>query len=144
MIGPLEAHEESAAIALWQAAGLTRPWNDPLSDIAVSRACPSSEILAARGEDGSLVGTVMTGFDGHRGWFYYLAVDEAERGKGIGRALVHAAEAWLAERGCPVSRLMIRADNEAVLQFYTALGYELSDIRVLGRRLRQPDQGGLT
>lgn len=135
MISPLEPNEAGAVIALWRAAGLTRPWNDPAADVALALAGPSSAILAARDEEGRLLGTVMAGFDGHRGWIYYLAVAEAERGRGLGRALVTAAEAWLAAQGAPKIQLMIRAENERVAAFYAALGYEPGDVMVMGKRL---------
>ena len=135
MIAPLRADETAAAIALWKAAGLTRSWNDPAADIAAALACPASDILAARDDAGTLVGTVMVGFDGHRGWLYYLAVAEARLGEGFGRALIQFAEAWLAERGAPKAQLMIREDNAAVAGFYAAFGYERSEVMVLGKRL---------
>lgn len=133
-IAPLRTTEADAAIALWRAAGLTRPWNDPAADIAAALAGPASTILAARA-DGLIVGTVMAGYDGHRGWLYYLAVAPGRRGQGIGRRLIAAAETWLAERGAPKAQLMIRHDNHAAAGFYAKLGYERQEAVVVGRRL---------
>ena len=88
---PFADADEDAVVALWHAAGLTRPWNDPAADLDRALAGPSSTVLAAT--DGPvLTGTVMVGHDGHRGWLYYLAVDPARRGEGIGRALVAVLE----------------------------------------------------
>ena len=64
-----------------------------------------------------------------------LTVADDYRGQGLGRALVVAAEAWLKARNAPAVRLMVRGDNAQVTGFYAALGYERSDIVVLGRRL---------
>lgn len=133
-VGPLAAAERAAAVALWRAAGLTRPWNDPDRDLALALGCAAAEVLAAR-DGGELVGTAMVGFDGHRGWLYYVAVDPARRGAGIGRALVAAAEAWLAARDAPKAQLMVRDDNPAARGFWARLGYELQPAAVLGRRL---------
>lgn len=66
-IARLNDAEIAAAVALWEAAGLTRPWNDPVADARRALAGPASTILAAH-RDGVLIGTVMTGHDGHRGW----------------------------------------------------------------------------
>ena len=66
----------------------------------------------------------MVGFDGHRGWVYYLAVDPSARRKGLGRALMQAAEAWLCRMGPPQIQLMVRADNTQALAFHRALGLE--------------------
>ncbi|MDB5738302.1 MAG: acetyltransferase [Sphingomonas bacterium] len=134
VIHPLRDEEIPAVITLWQAAGLVRPWNDPHTDITTALACASSTVLAAHAGN-ALVGTVMAGFDGHRGWLYYLAVAEDHRRKGLGRALVAAAEAWLAERGAPKVQLMIRSENKAVADFYEKIGYERSDVMILGKRL---------
>ena len=65
----------------------------------------------------------MVGHDGHRGWFYYLAVDPDRQGSGFGRAITAAAEAWLRERGIAKAQLMVRPGNEQVRAFYQALGY---------------------
>ena len=78
-------------MALWQAAGLTRPWNDPGADFDLALANPTSTILLTRDDD-AIIGTVMVGFDGHRGWVYYLASDPSRLKGGIGRTLMSAAE----------------------------------------------------
>lgn len=133
-IARLREDEAPAAIALWQAAGLAHPWNDPARDIALALGCPTATILAAHDPDGRLIGTVMTGFDGHRGWIYALAVAAGERGMGLGAALVAAAEAFLRGQGAPTIRLMVRRDNAQVAGFYEALGYECGDFLVFGKR----------
>jgi ribosomal protein S18 acetylase RimI-like enzyme len=120
------------ALALWHASGLTRPWNDPVADLDRALAGPSSTVLAAL-DGGRLAGTVMVGHDGHRGWLYYLAVDDDRRGQGIGRALVAAAETW-ASRAVPKVQLMVREENPGVVAFYERLGYERSPVVVLARR----------
>ena len=122
------------AIALWHAAGLTRPWNDPHADFALAIARPDSTILLAE-YDGVVAGSVMVGFDGHRGWVYYLAVAPDRRRCGLGRALMQQAEGWLTERGCPAIRLMLRTDNAEARGFYEALGYGEQAVATYGRRL---------
>lgn len=134
------AIEEAAAddredvVALWHAAGLTRPWNDPAADFDRAVAGDTSAILMVR-EGGALLGTAMVGEDGHRGWVYYLAVAEAARGRGHGRALMAAAESWLRARGSPKLQLMVRTGNDAAIGFYRALGLEPQPVVTLGRFL---------
>jgi len=130
MIEPLAADAIPAAVALWQAAGLPRPWNDPEADARRALAGPASTILAVH-DDNRLVGTVMVGHDGHRGWVYYLAVAADCRRAGHGRALMEAAMDWLRAAGMPRLNLMVRDGNDAVLRFYAALGFAVSDVRVL-------------
>ncbi len=133
-IAPLREEDASAAVALWEACGLTRPWNDASADFALALSSPGSALLGTRDAGGTLIGTVMVGFDGHRGWLYYLAVEKRHQGEGLGRALVHAAEAWLRERGAPAVRRMVR-QGHAASGFYTALGYAPKDVIVMGKRL---------
>jgi ribosomal protein S18 acetylase RimI-like enzyme len=129
--GPADAAE---VIALWQAAGLTRPWNDPAADFARSLDAADSAVLVAR--DGTaLTGSVMVGYDGHRGWVYYLAVASDRRRQGLGRTLMAAAETWLRARGCPKVQLMVRTGNAEALAFYERLGLSAQDVVTLGRFL---------
>lgn len=107
---------------LWKRCGLTRDWNDPRADIALARAGANATILVGR-ENGKIVASVMVGHDGHRGWFYYLSVDPDAQRRGYGRAMIEAAERWLAARNVTKAMLMIRQDNSAVRAFYETLGY---------------------
>jgi ribosomal protein S18 acetylase RimI-like enzyme len=132
-IGDLAEDEIEDAVALWEACGLTRPWNDPRADARLALAGPSSTILALR-DAGRLVGSVMVGHDGHRGWVYYLAVSRAEQKRGLGAELMRAAEQWIIARGMPKLQLMVRADNAAAVGFYHAIGYQTEAVSVLSRR----------
>jgi ribosomal protein S18 acetylase RimI-like enzyme len=115
--------------------GLTRPRNPPILDL--QRALDSSASTVLGGFDGGeLVGTVMVGHDGHRGWVYYLAVDESQRGIGLGREMMTAAEHWLREHGAVKAQLMIRSTNEAVLGFYDHIGYDDADVQVRSKWLK--------
>ncbi|SFK40634.1 Acetyltransferase (GNAT) family protein [Sphingomonas sp. NFR04] len=134
MIEEAGASDRDAVTALWQSAGLTRPWNDPAADFDRAVNGAGSAILLLR-DGAALIGTAMVGEDGHRGWVYYLAVAESARGQGHGRALMAAAEAWLRARGCPKLQLMVRAGNDAAIGFYRALGLEVQPVVTLGRFL---------
>jgi ribosomal protein S18 acetylase RimI-like enzyme len=142
-IREFDAADTDAVVALWESCGLTRPWNDPRADIARKlRVQPELFLVAesAAGADGSagtVIGSVMAGYDGHRGWLYYLASAPERRGEGVGRALVAEAERRLVAMGCPKVQLMVRTENDAVVAFYDGLGYEVSDVLVSGKRLIQ-------
>ena len=133
-IRPLAPSEYEDAVTLWHATGLTRPWNDPRADIERAASGPSSAVLAGL-VDGELVATVMTGHDGHRGWVYYLAVQPARQGQGLGAQIMQAAEAWLRAAGVVKLQLMVRSDNESASKFYFHIGYELSDVQVYAKWL---------
>lgn len=130
---PIEDHDIAEVIALWRECGLVRSWNDPRRDIDFARGRENSDILVGEA-GGRLVASVMVGHDGHRGWLYYVSVARASQGKGLGKAAVRAAEAWLKERGIWAINLNIRSENAKVRAFYAALGYELRDVIVMGRR----------
>lgn len=133
-IRPATPADRDAVIATWEAAGLTRPWNDPVVDFERALAGPTSTVLV--GVQGTtVIATAMVCEDGHRGWVYYLAVREDARGRGLGRAMMAAAEDWLRARGTVKVQLMVRESNAGVIGFYEALGYEDADVRVLGRWL---------
>ncbi len=135
MIAPLGLADIPALVGLWEACGLTRPWNEPDRDARLAIEGATSAILGLRDGD-TLIASVMTGFDGHRGWVYYLAVAPDRRREGLGRRLMDAAEAWLRDRGAPKLQLMVRASNEEALGFYEALGLERQEVVTLGRFLR--------
>lgn len=129
-----EVTDREAVIRLWHAAGLTRPWNDPVRDFDRADGGATSTVLVGV-ENGRILATAMVGWDGHRGWTYYLAVEPDQAGTGRGRAMMEAAEAWLAGAGAEECRLMVRRSNTEALGFYEAMGYETSDVIVMGRRL---------
>jgi ribosomal protein S18 acetylase RimI-like enzyme len=121
-------------VSLWQACGLTRPWNDPHKDIQFAMAGETSTILVGKAE-GRIMASVMVGHDGHRGVWYYLAVDPMFQKRGFGRILHNAAVDWLKTRGVWKINLMVRAENKTVSGFYEALGYEINPVASLGKRI---------
>lgn len=125
-------------VALWEAAGLVRPWNDPRRDIERKKTVQRDLFLVAV-EGDSILGAGMAGYDGHRGWVNYLAVRPDARQVGIGRALMAEFESRLLALGCPKVNLQVRAGNDAVLAFYARLGYEPDHAVSLGKRLIPDD-----
>lgn len=131
-VAPACAADRDAVAALWRDAGLTRPWNDPAADFDLALATATSTVLLAH-EGVALIGSVMAGFDGRRGWVYYLAAHPDCLKRGVGRRLMAAAEDWLRHLGCSRVRLMVRGDNHAARGFYAALGYDDQDVVMMGR-----------
>ena len=121
-VSPITDADVDAVVALWQRCGLTRPWNDPLGDIAFARRGANATILVGRA-DGATVASAMVGHDGHRGWVYYVAVDPERQRNDFGRAIMDAAEDWLRVQGIAKVQLMVRPDNTNVRAFYDRLGY---------------------
>jgi len=136
-IRPFQPEDEAAVIRLWTDCGLVVPWNNPARDMARKRRV-QPELFLLGWKDGALVATVMAGYDGHRGWLNYLAVDPAYRRGGVGRFLVAEAEARLGAMGCPKINLQVRSANSEVIEFYKKIGFVEDDVVSLGRRLK-PD-----
>ncbi len=130
----MTAADIAAVKDLWQACGLTRPWNDPEQDIRFALAGPSSTGLVGL-DEGRIVAALLVGHDGHRGSVYYVGVDPTRRDKGYGRAIMQAAEDWLRGEGVWKLNLLVRQANEKAVKFYEALGYADQDNRSLGKRL---------
>ena len=131
---PIEDEDVVKIIALWERCGLTRPWNDPVADIALARRSPDATVLVGRIAD-DIVGSVMVGHDGHRGWVYYVSVDPDHRGSGYGRAIMTAAEDWLRARSIPKLQLLVRRANAKVQAFYETLDYAEQETIVYGKWL---------
>jgi ribosomal protein S18 acetylase RimI-like enzyme len=131
---PASAGDRDDVIDLWTRCGLTVPHNPPAGDFELALGKPGSDILVTR-QDNRIIGTVMVGHDGHRGWIYYLAVDPGYRHQGLGERLVRAAESWIQDRGVRKIQLMVRSSNRGVLDFYRAIGYDQSDVTVMQRWL---------
>ncbi|WP_346659647.1 GNAT family acetyltransferase [Pseudomonas sp. RIT-PI-S] len=82
-----------------------------------------------------VIGTVLAGYDGHRGWLYSVAVHPAHRRHGVGAALVRRAEHALVAAGCVKINLQIIESNEGVTPFYEALGYITEPRISMGKKI---------
>jgi ribosomal protein S18 acetylase RimI-like enzyme len=134
MIRAYRDSDRAELVALWQLGGLTRAWNDPDRDIDRKVAQDPGHLLVLESDD-RLVGSVMVGYEGHRGWINYLVVHPDHRGRGLGRVLVHEAERRLGALGCPKVNLQVRSSNRSAIDFYRRIGYSVDDVVSMGRRL---------
>ena len=134
IVRQFKAQDTDQVVALWQECELTRPWNNPLLDI--ERKQQQDDSLFLVGElDNQLMASVMGGYDGHRGWMYYLAVSPKHRRCGYARELISHLEQKLIALGCPKLNLQIRTDNIAVQEFYHEIGFTEDATVSMGKRL---------
>jgi len=133
-IREFERADTDAVVALWKRCELVVPWNDPYRDIARKMQVGADLFLVATAEQ-AVVATVMGGYEGHRGWINYLAVDPERRGDGHGARLVRELETRLIAVGCAKVNLQVRIGNEAVIDYYTGLGYKDDRAFSMGKRL---------
>jgi ribosomal protein S18 acetylase RimI-like enzyme len=135
-IRPFAVTDEVAVIELWRACNLVVPWNDPARDIA-RKMQVNPELFLVAVEAERVVGTVMVGYDGHRGWINYLGVAPDQRRHGIGRLLMQEAETRLRALGCPKINLQVRTSNTEVIEFYKRIGFKEDPVVSFGKRLSE-------
>jgi ribosomal protein S18 acetylase RimI-like enzyme/predicted ester cyclase len=133
-VRPYRLNDKSPVIELWHRCGLVAPGNDPEQDIARKQQVRPDLFLVAELQ-GQVIGTVMAGYEGHRGWVNYVAVAPEHRRGGVGRLLMARAEAALRALGCPKVNLQIRPTNTDVVALYERLGYAVEDRVSMGKRL---------
>ncbi len=135
-IRPFRIGDQPDVIDLWHRCGLVRPQNDAQKDIA-RKLATQPELFLVADVEGVIVGTVMAGYEGHRGWINYLATAPNIGVRGLRRALMAEAELLLKASGCPKINLQVRAANTEVIGFYRAIGFAVDDVVSMGKRLIQ-------
>jgi ribosomal protein S18 acetylase RimI-like enzyme len=137
-IRPYLESDEAAVVELWREVFPdSPPWNRPETNIQ-RKLSVQRELFLVATVGTQLVGSAMAGYDGHRGWVYYVAVSPRYRRQGIGTALMRSVEERLARLGCPKLNLQVRASNEEVVAFYKRLGYEVEERISMGKHLGDP------
>lgn len=145
-IRPFHTDDLDDVIALWRELGLATPQNDSKKDIDRKLKVNPELFLVAQLTNGAqqangaqqgdeIVGSVMGGYEGHRGWINYLGVASRCQRQGIASLLMSHVEAELLAKGCPKINLQVRNANTSVLAFYAARGYFDDNVVGLGKRL---------
>ena len=133
-----QSTDNKSLIALWDICNLTVSWNDPQKDI--KRKIDENPDLFFVGEiNGQIIASCMAGYDGHRGWIYYLAIHPDHQKKGLAKLIMTHAENNLKSMGCPKINLMVRDTNVSVIDFYKTIGYANDSVCVLSKRLEEDE-----
>jgi ribosomal protein S18 acetylase RimI-like enzyme len=130
--------DEPQVIDLWVKCQLVVALNNPKKDIQ-RKLQVSRDLFLVGILDNKIIASVMGGYEGHRGWINYLAVDPGYQGKGYGRRIMEAVEKRIRSKGCPKINLQVRETNAAVIQFYRSLGYADDHVIGLGKRLEKDE-----
>ncbi|HQB89101.1 MAG TPA: GNAT family acetyltransferase [Treponemataceae bacterium] len=124
----------NGVVTLWQAVfGYPDKRNNP--DLVIQKKLSVDDMLYVALEDDTVIGTVMVGYDGHRGWIYSLAVAPAFRKRGVATELLRHAEQALAAKGCMKINLQILESNEQVKEFYLKNGYSIEARISMGKQI---------
>jgi ribosomal protein S18 acetylase RimI-like enzyme len=134
-VAPYSSEHFAGVKALWlQAFPDDPPWNAAEVAIPAKLAVQPELFLVAVDAD-LVVGSIIAGYDGHRGWLYSVAVLNSRCRQGVGTALVRTAEARLRLMGCRKINLQVRSTNAAAVEFYTRLGYLIEERTSMGKRV---------
>ena len=126
--------DTNEVIQLWRNCDLLRPWNDPEQDIN-RKLDDSPELFLVGILEGKICASAMGGYDGHRGWVNYLAVDPSVQHSGLGKQIMSELESRLMKIGCPKINVQIRSDNQHAVEFYKRIGYSFDEVVCVGKRL---------
>ena len=126
--------DKDEVIQLWRNCDLLRPWNDPEQDIN-RKLDDSPELFLVGILEGKICASAMGGYDGHRGWVNYLAVDPSVQHSGLGKQIMSELESRLMKTGCPKINVQIRSDNQHAVEFYKRIGYSFDEVVCVGKRL---------
>ena len=128
-------HVESLA-ALWtNVFGYDAPRHEP--NLVIKKKIAVDDMIFLAVDESQVVGSIMAGYDGHRGWIYLLAVSPNHRNKGFGTALLRHAESVLIDLGCIKINLQILEDNKRGVDFYKNNGYEKEPRISMGKILQE-------
>ncbi|MCZ2856626.1 MAG: GNAT family acetyltransferase [Candidatus Bathyarchaeota archaeon] len=133
-ISTYESKFQDAVVDLWKTCNLITPQNDPVEDIR-KKTSFQPELFFVGLLEGKVIGSIMVGYEGHRGWMNYMAVNPKYQRQGYGRKLVQKAIAELKKIGCVKINLQVRRSNTSVIDFYKHLGFQEDDVISLGMRL---------
>lgn len=130
-----EASDTPQVTALWTIVFPDDPPHNEPAKVIGAKLAVDDRLFFVAVDRGGVVGTIMAGYDGHRGWLYSVAVSPAHSGKGIGRGLVNHALTALKGLGCVKVNLQVRATNRCVVAFYEALGFTIEQRVSMGKLL---------
>lgn len=134
-IRPYAEGDQAAVIELWHLCFPDQlAHNKPEDDIR-RKMKVQKELFFVAESDGKIVGTTLSGYDGHRGWVHLVATYPAYRRRGIGEALMRRCEKELAAIGCPKVNLQVRATNHEIIAFYKKIGYTVEERVSMGKKL---------
>lgn len=124
-----------SCLAIWRATGIKiRPGDEPAGFGSMLERNPGLCLGAILNE--ALVGCVLGGWDGRRGWVHHLAVHPDYQRRGLGQALMADLEQRFAALGVPIVNLLVYCENSAAMAFYERLGYAVKPVVEMGKSLK--------
>jgi len=125
--------DHDSVVLLWDCVFLNSTGHNEPHGAIDRKVATNDGLFFVAADTRAIVGTVLAGYDGHRGWLYSLAVAPDWRRRGIASQLVRHAERALSRLGCPKLNLQVRADNTEVVAFYESLGFHTEERISMGK-----------
>ena len=126
--------DKKSVLELWKTCNLIVSWNDPEKDI-LRKLSVRDDLFILAEINKKIIATAMGGYDGHRGYIYYLAVLPEFQKKGVGSKILSVVEKKLLKIGCPKINLFVRNTNIQVKSFYKKNQYTFQESEIYGKRL---------
>lgn len=127
--------DRAEVVSLWQQLFADDPpWNEP-NQVIDTKLSVQPELFLVCEQEQSVVGTVLAGFDGVRGWLHHIAVLPRAQGQGVSRKLIEHAEQLLKQMGCVKVNLQVRSANQTAAEKYMHMGFVEEDRRSFGKLL---------
>ncbi|HVV91640.1 MAG TPA: GNAT family N-acetyltransferase [Solirubrobacterales bacterium] len=128
-IRPGRDGDVAAVLDLWRRADASPSPTESAADVGGLLLRDPEALLLAEADDGTIVGSLIVGWDGWRATFYRLAVDPAHRRRGLASALVWAGEERLRALGARRSNAIVESHKPGAMAFWASAGYELQTSR---------------
>ena len=123
LIQPMTIEAYEPVVSLWRSAdGVGLSQSDTREAISIFLDRNPGLSFVAR-DDGTLIGAVLCGHDGRRGYIHHLAVAEAHRRRGVGRALVEQSLSALSQAGIDKCHLFVFNNNKVGQRFWQGSGW---------------------
>ena len=126
--------DKEAVIDLWRRCELIVPWNAPEKDI-LRKLSVKDDLFILAEDKGKIIASAMGGYDGHRGYIYYLAALPEFQKKGVDSEILKIIETKFLNKGCPKINLFVRNTNIRVQAFYKKNKYKIQESQIYGKRL---------
>lgn len=132
----IQKDHESPVVVLWREVfGYSASHNEPRLVIRKKMSQNDGLFFVAESSESDVLGTIMCGYDGHRGWIYSLAVSPVVQRTGLGKEMMKYAESVLKEKGCVKINLQVVKGNEKAVKFYEAIGYAAEERISMGKKI---------
>jgi ribosomal protein S18 acetylase RimI-like enzyme len=112
-------------VSVWKQSGLRKTLGDNRDEIRMKIRRDPELFLVAEDSDGKIIGTLLGGWDGRRGWIHHLGVIPSQQRSGVATKLVKEVERRMKRKGVVKVNALVYESNNRSLKFFEKMGYEM-------------------